>query len=282
METAIGTLTNIIRSTSLSDIAQSEHTSATSKEASKEECQAAQATGQPTAPLFFDKAHDEFLAKLHDDFVNRYGIEISNIRVESFKIMDQELSASISRQAIMTAQTENQIANLRGQTEIATTEQERQARVAQIAAEQEARALKIATDSQNAALLQKAESQAKSQAFAVNQEAQNKIEQAKADAEAIRIRAQADAEAIRVRAGAEADRAKLLSATPLGAQMALLEVWSNTVTKSNEGISKVVYCDPSVQMAAGAGNPLGLLGLGNLQGELEKLSRLGVATGSDS
>jgi len=28
---------------------------------------------------FFDKVDDEFLSKLHDDFVDRYGIEISNI-----------------------------------------------------------------------------------------------------------------------------------------------------------------------------------------------------------
>merc|ERR1712187_51999 len=122
--------------------------------------------GQPSAPLFFDKAHDDFLARLHEDFIDRYGIEISNIRVESFKIMDHELSNSISRQAITTAQTENQLANLKGQTEIATAEQERQARVAQIAAEQEARALKLATEAQNKAQLDKAEAGAKSQAFA--------------------------------------------------------------------------------------------------------------------
>merc|ERR1712224_857950 len=103
-----------------------------------------------------------------------------------------------------------------------------------------------------------------------------KIAQAKADAEAIRLRAEAEAEAIRSKAKAEAERAQLLSSTPLGAQLALLELWSGTVEKSNEGISKVVYCDPSVQMAAGGGNPLGLLGLSNLQGELDKLSRISV------
>merc|ERR1712110_54501 len=99
-----------------------------------------------------------------------------------------------------------------------------------------------------------------------------RIAQAKAEAEAIRLRAEAEAEAIRIKAKAEAERAEMLSRTPLGAQLALLEVWGGTVQKSNEGISKVVYCDPSVQMAAGGGNPLGLLGLGGLQGELDKLS----------
>merc|ERR1711971_291268 len=98
-------------------------------------------------------------------------------------------------------------------------------------------------------------------------------------AEAIRLKAEAEAEAIRTKAKAEAERAKLLSETPLGSQLALLELWSGTVQKSNEGIEKVVYCDPSVQMAAGGGNPLGLLGLGSLQGELAKLSSISVKNG---
>jgi uncharacterized membrane protein YqiK len=229
-----------------------------------EEIKIAQATGQASAPFFFDRAHDEFLARLHDDFLDRYGIEITNIRVASCKIMDKELSVAISKQALVTAQTENQLANLKGQTEIATAEQDRQARVAQIAAEQEARALRVATESQNKAQLEKAESEAKAKAFIVNQEADALIARAKAEAEAIRLKAEA-----------EAERAELLSKTPLGSQLALLELWSGTVEKSNEGISKVVYCDPSVQMAAG-GNPLSLLGLGQMKGELEKLTSIGV------
>merc|ERR1712178_394162 len=126
-----------------------------------EDIQAAQAMGQPSAPFFFDRAHDEFLARLHDDFLDRYGIEITDIRVASCKIMDAELAASISKQALVTAQTENQLANLKGQTEIATAEQERQARVAQIVAEQEARAMNLATEAQNKAQLEKAEAGAK-------------------------------------------------------------------------------------------------------------------------
>merc|ERR1719277_661123 len=116
--------------------------------------------------------------------------------------------------------------------------------------------------------MEKAEAQAKSQGFAVNQEAEARIAQAKAEAEAIRLKAEAEAEGIRTRAKAEAERAELLSKTPLGSQLALLELWSSTVDKSNEGISKVVYCDPSLQLAAGGGNPLSLLGLGQLQKEL--------------
>merc|ERR1711912_68915 len=94
--------------------------------------------------------------------------------------------------------------------------------------------------------------------------------------EALIAKAKAEAEAIRLKAEAEADRAELLSKTPLGSQLALLELWSGTVERSNGGISKVVYCDPSVQMAAGGGNPLSLLGLGQLQSELGKLTSIGT------
>merc|ERR1712125_251821 len=117
---------------------------------------------------------------------------------------------------------------------------------------------------------------ARSKQFIVNQEAEALIARAKAEAEAIRLKAEAEAEGIRVKAKAEAERAELVSKTPLGAQLALLELWSGTVQKSNEGISKVVYCDPSVQLAAGGGNPLSLLGLNRLQGELGKLSNIGM------
>merc|ERR1712190_697513 len=125
--------------------------------------------------------------------------------------------------------------------------------------------------------LDKAEALAKSQAVAVNQEAEARIAQAKAEAEAVKLKAEAEAAAIRTKAQAEAERAELLSKTPLGSQLALLELWAGTVEKSNEGISKVVYCDPSVQLAAGGGNPLSLLGLGQLQSELGKLQNIGAA-----
>merc|ERR1711972_1293768 len=143
--------------------------------------------------------------------------------------------------------------------------------------EQEARALKLATEAQNKTQLEKAEAGAKAQAFSANQAADALIAQAKAEAETIRLKAEAEAEAIRIKAQAESERAEMLSKTPLGSQLALLSVWAETVQKSNEGISKVVYCDPSVQLAAGGGNPLSLLGLSGLPEELQKLSSIGGA-----
>jgi len=109
----------------LNEIAQSKLPSAVSEAAADKVSVEAQALNSPSAPLFFDKAHDEFLSKLHDDFLNRYGLDIANIRIESFKIKDEELAESISKQALVTAQTENELANLQGKTEIAIAEQHR-------------------------------------------------------------------------------------------------------------------------------------------------------------
>jgi len=98
-ETAVATLTNIIRSTALNQIAQSRTISATSAQpaiaveaSALDEDSNAEENGadpQPAAvSYFFDRAHDEFMSKLHEDFVTRYGVDIANIRMEAFKIMD--------------------------------------------------------------------------------------------------------------------------------------------------------------------------------------------------
>jgi len=276
LETAIATLTNIIRSTTLNEIAQSKHPSAIST--SGEQVQSAQALGeQASAPLFFDKAHDEFLSKLHDDFMSRYGIDVTNIRIESFKIMDTELAGNISKQALTTAQTESQLANLAGQTEIATQEQERDANVRQIRAKAEATALRTQAEAQNAALISKSEAGARADQIQretmATAEAAALVAQARAEAEAISIRAKAEAEAIELKAEAEAKRAKLLGATPLGAQLSLLGVYGEMAAKSNAGVQKVVYSDLQA-------NNVGLLSmpsLAMLSKDLEGLSALGGA-----
>jgi hypothetical protein len=128
----------------------------------------------PTVPMavFFDKAHDEFLDKLHDDFMQRYGVNIANIRIESFKIMDAELSEQISKHALTTAQIENEMANLEGKSLISTTEGKTAAEVKMISAESQARALKKESDAWN----------------------QRKVDTAKAEAEALKIAERAKAE----------------------------------------------------------------------------------------
>ena len=271
METSIATLTNILRSTPLSDIAQSSSPTAVSEAKHVEKVEAANAAGEPTAPLFFDQAHDAFLSKLHDYFMEKYGIEISNIRIEQFKIMDQSLATSISQQAIMTAETQSRLANVAGQTEIATQEQERDARMRQITAKAEAETRRVAAEAEVA----QAEAGARAARVRAEAEADRARIAAEGEANAIKIRAEAsvaeanaEAEGIRVRADAEAERAKKL-ATPLGEKLSLLNVYADVVKASNEGVSKVVYVDPTTTQAA---NPLGLLTLQSLQSDLAVLS----------
>merc|ERR1712178_135517 len=80
--------------------------------------------------------------------------------------------------------------------------------------------------------------------------------------------AKAEAQSIAVKAQAEADRAKLLAATPLGEKLALLNVYGSVVAKSNEGVEKVVYMDPSL---VNTGSPMSLLTVQALKEELSKL-----------
>ena len=120
----MATLTNIIRSTALNQIAQSQNVSAASpiEDITKEGGLSTVASmvnkydppPPATAPMaeFFEKTHDEFMTKLHDDFNLRYGVTISNIRIEAFKIMDDDLAEQISKHALTTAQIENEMVSL--------------------------------------------------------------------------------------------------------------------------------------------------------------------------
>ena len=151
-ETAVAALTNIIRSTTLNQIAQSNRVSAGGPVGGLQILPAPNdENGRNAASMsgFFEKAHDEFLEKLHDDFMFRYGVDIANIRIESFKIIDSELSNQISQQALTTAQIENEMANLKGNSLIATTKEQTAAEVKNINAKAIAEAQKTSSDAEN-------------------------------------------------------------------------------------------------------------------------------------
>ncbi|KAL7556998.1 hypothetical protein ACA910_002291 [Epithemia clementina (nom. ined.)] len=287
-ETAVATLTNIVRSTTLNQIAQSKTVSARSMEilkgidvlkppdgmfATQGDDDAQQqgsdsnepANSSPTA-VFFEKVHDEFLALLNEDFNTRYGVDIANIRIESFKIMDEELAEQISKHALTTAQIENEMANLEGTSLISTTRERTAAEVKDISVKAEAAALKIAADAENQRQVDAAQAQAEALKIAARAKAE-------AEAEAILTKAKAEAEATRLKANAEAQRAQLLSQTSLGVQEALLTLYSNMVIQSNKGVEKVIYLDPSVNRDS----PFALGSLANLNMDLHSLSQLGVA-----
>eukprot|EP00567_Pseudictyota_dubia_P008445 CAMPEP_0197442418 /NCGR_PEP_ID=MMETSP1175-20131217/8437_1 /TAXON_ID=1003142 /ORGANISM="Triceratium dubium, Strain CCMP147" /LENGTH=889 /DNA_ID=CAMNT_0042972887 /DNA_START=108 /DNA_END=2777 /DNA_ORIENTATION=+ len=272
-ETAVSTLTNIVRSTTLNEIAQSKHVSVAGTDTDDIPVAEGSDLGgnpPPSAPMriFFDKAHDEFMSKLHDDFMQRYGVSVSNIRIESFKIMDTELAESISKHALTTAQIENEMANLEGKSLISTTEERTAAEVKNIAAEAEALALKTVSDAKNQRKIDAARADAEALRIAASAKAE-------AEAEAILAKAKAEAEAIRLKAAAEAQRAEQLSKTSLGEQESLLGLYSNMVVKSSQGVEKVIYLDPSVNRDS----PFALGSLENLNRDLHALTKIGIATG---
>jgi regulator of protease activity HflC (stomatin/prohibitin superfamily) len=272
-ETAIATLTNIIRSTTLNEIAQSKHISAGENKDRPLQVMSPPPgpdAPPPTAPtaVFFEKVHDEFMSKLNEDFMDRYGVDICNIRIESFKIMDEELADQISKHALTTAQIENEMANLEGTSLISTTREKTAALVLKISAAADADAKKTAADAYNQRQVDAALAEAKIQKTAVQAKAE-------AEASAILVRAKAEAEAIRLKADAEAQRAEMLSRTTLGQQEALLEVYAKMVIGSNQGVEKVIYLDPSINRDS----PFSLGSLQNLNMDLHSLSQVGIAAG---
>jgi len=223
-DTAVATLNGIIRSTTLNEVAQN-------KEIMVKTQQEASGNNPFVKPtLFIDKVHDLFISKLREVFLNMYGIAITNIRIESFRVVNQDLANNMSQQAFLTAQTQNQLANLTGQTDIATAQQRRDAEVARIRAEGEAFKLTTDTNAKNKAIMESAKAEADAQVI-----------KAKSEAQSIELRASAESKAVLVKAEAEAKRATMLYGTPLGGQIQLYSMYSEMVRASMKGIEKVVY-----------------------------------------
>lgn len=227
-EIGVATIQNIVRSTYLNQVAQSsiDHTTSAN---------ARQTIQQATTPssLFFNYIHDEAVNRLNESLCDRHGVEVVNIRVESFRIVNRDLSDNISSQAINTAQIENKMANLAGQRNIARSEQEQQAEVAKIESEMKANQIRSQTESQNNARLAEAEAKAKA-----------RIIEARAEAEARNIQAQAEADAIKKMAEAEKERANVLDTSEIAQKLALFERLMPVLTASLSNIEKLVVMDP--------------------------------------
>lgn len=99
-----------------------------------------------------------------------------------------------------------------------------------------------------------------------------------AEGEALRIKAKAEAESIKLKAAAEAERAQMIAKTDLGRQEALLSIYSDMVIKSNEGVEKVVYLDPSINRDS----PFAISTMHNLNEDLHSLTKLGIAAAHQS
>jgi regulator of protease activity HflC (stomatin/prohibitin superfamily) len=255
-DTAVATLNSIIRSTTLGEVAQNKEITAKSTKQHLEKM--SKDPNAPSAPLFFDKVHDEFISKLHDSFLDLYGIAVTNIRIESFRIVNQELANNISQQAFVTAQTQNQLANLTGQTEIATAQQRRDAEVNRIKAEGEAVRLITETSAKNKAIMASATA-----------EADATVIKARSESQSIELKADAEAKAVLLKAEAEAKRAEMLYKTPLGGQIQMYSMYSDMVRASMNGVEKVVYVPQSSGSDSGM-NPLSFLAFQNMMGGVKK------------
>lgn len=277
-ETAVATLTNIIRSTALNEIAQSRQISASTEEDVMEAVVLNEGElddgdnpdsdeKRVNVSYFFDRAHDEFMTKLHRDFVTRYGVDIANIRMESLKIMDTELAGEIAQNCLTTAHVENQLSNLQGQNKIDTQKEQTAADCEKIKAMSEASAKETLANAENKRNIETAKAMAEAQKLKT-------ITEAQAEADAILLKAKAEAEAIRLKASAEAERAELLSQTSLGKQQCMFEIYADMVKSSNEGVNKVIYLDPSVNKDS----PFALKTLDGLNRDMHDLTKIGIVS----
>ncbi|CAL6004351.1 Conserved_hypothetical protein [Hexamita inflata] len=233
-ETSIATLQGIIRSSSLSDVAQSKtvHIQGEIQSASSNSAQ---------CPAFFDKVHDDFMARLHESFIQRYGIEIANIRIENFKIINVELAKNIQSQALNTAKTQNELANLEGQQKVQTASQQRDADVMRIRASAEADKLTTETKAKNNAVLTDAQARADSLKIIAKAETEAQLIRADAEAKSRIMIAESEAKAIELKAAAELKRAQALQSTQIGQQLALLQEQMPTIGDALKSVQKVIY-----------------------------------------
>jgi regulator of protease activity HflC (stomatin/prohibitin superfamily) len=118
-ETAVTALTNLIASTTLEQIAQSKTilagkdnaTVSVPQSSSKEDSE----SGSSSSVVFFERVQEKCLQKLQYDFLQKYGVDISNILVESCKLMDEDLAEEMSKQALNAEQFKNERERQEGQ-----------------------------------------------------------------------------------------------------------------------------------------------------------------------
>ncbi|WP_342227790.1 SPFH domain-containing protein [Rickettsiella endosymbiont of Rhagonycha lignosa] len=164
-DTAIATLSGIIRNSTFKEIGQSSTPAYNASSSSTTHQDLNNSELSPPPYSFYSKVHDAFIRELQRHGIHNLGIDIFNIRIESLSIQDKELAKTIASQSVRFAETQAKLANMEAGNQI-----------------------------QEADAKQKASSrliEAQAQATAITM-------QANAEAEAIKIKANAEAEAIEV------------------------------------------------------------------------------------
>jgi len=151
-ELGIATLQQIIRSSTLVDIA------GTSQVSYSAESKAEMPQNEGGAD-FYEKIHDRFMLQLHDVILEQWGIDINNIRIESLRINDKQLAQSIANQAVQVSQLEAQHMMLAKQSEIKKVEANNKAMQQKIAVEAETNVIRQRAEADAAAIVSKAKAQ---------------------------------------------------------------------------------------------------------------------------
>lgn len=205
---AIAALQQIIRSSTLVDIAGSSKVSYGKNNESSHQ-------GEVD---FYAKIHERFMAELHDHILQEWGIDINNIRIESLRIHDKKLAASIANQAIQVSEMEARHMMLEKETEIITVEENNKAKELQIKTEAEAYATQ---------------------------------RNAEAKATSVITAAKAHKQATVLRGEGEKEYANLVKSSGLGAELAMLDIHA----KAMKGMKQVCYV-PHLPSILSKANPL--------------------------
>jgi len=187
-ELGIATLQQIIRSSTLVDIAGT--TQITYSSESK-----ADMPQNEGGSDFYEKIHDRFMLQLHDVILEQWGIDINNIRIESLRIHDQKLAQSIANQAVQVSQLEAKHMMLAKQSEIKKVEANNKAMQQKIAVAAETDVIRQRAEADAAAIISKAKAQREAKILIGEGEAEysNMVQKTGLGAELARMQIQAQA-----------------------------------------------------------------------------------------
>ncbi|AYV80399.1 MAG: prohibitin domain-containing protein [Harvfovirus sp.] len=259
-DTGLSTLNSIMRSTPLNKVSQSK---VINTKGEREIKMGMDPFSKSSEPLIFDQIHDKVIAKMHDTFMEKYGLNIANIQIGDFQILNKELVKNISDNALTTAKTETERANLEGIREIKVAQQDQEAMIIKLKAHAEADRLKTETESKTKSSIMNAEAAARENSIRIGNQAEAEASRiltiATAEAKSIELKAGAEAKAIELMAAAEKKRAEALASTDIGGRLAMMKVQADAAAKCFEKTDKVFYYIPAGTGMGGMSS--GLFGL---------------------
>jgi hypothetical protein len=182
--------------------------------------------------------------------------------VEQFRLLNANLSDTISQQAISSAAVSCKLANLSGETQIGLATEQREAAINRIKSEGNARKLEIETKAKNDAIMAEVHTKTLTLKMMATAEAESVKIRAEADADAkaatiLKI-GQANAAATEMQAEAERKRAVAIESTVIGSKLAMATLEAEMIGKSMNGLNKIICLPPGMNFS---GVPMKMFGL---------------------